>query len=184
MQRLCTGPRRGWRIAALLLALVVTPVGLRAAWSGLSVHRYSAGAQADKWALPAPGGKGGAPPVVIRPVKAPLKALKKMIDRQKLPTKTALIDYIMSVVHDHTLFCIDQWHNEHWLDKELILSGVYRSLRGHPEQRPHSSCGPRCMVMTWLLQAYGIKARHIGVFTSKYADRLHGHQQLSVFNPD
>src|SRR5262249_37344823 len=52
------------------------------------------------------------------------------------------------------------------------------------EMRPHASCGPRCMVMAWILQEFGIQSREIGLFSSHYPEYIVGHQQLEVLNSD
>jgi hypothetical protein len=117
-------------------------------------------------------------------VDNPLAKIRKVLDDREYKNHTEFIDHLMGLVNRHTIHCIDDWHDRNWDKRDLVLSHLYRAMIGDASARPHSSCGPRCMIMAWILQSYGIPSRHIGVMTSKYSEYIVGHQQIEILNPD
>jgi hypothetical protein len=117
-------------------------------------------------------------------VQEPLAKIKHALDDRHLHNATELLDLTMELANQHTIHLIDAWHDQNWDNQDVVLAHVYQAMLGDETARPHSSCGPRCMIMAWILQSYGIQSRQIGIFSSKYPERIVGHQQIEILNPD
>jgi hypothetical protein len=116
--------------------------------------------------------------------REPLVKIKQVLDSRHFHNATELLDCIMGTANRNTIHLIDRWHDQNWDNQDLVLAHVYQAMLGDQTARPHSSCGPRCMIMAWILQSYGISSRQIGIFSSRYSERIVGHQQIEILNPD
>jgi hypothetical protein len=114
----------------------------------------------------------------------PLVKIKEALDGRNFHNTTELLDCVMGLANRHTIHLIDAWHDRNWDNQDLVLAHVYQAMLGDETARPHSSCGPRCMIMAWILQSYDIQSRQIGIFSSVYPERIVGHQQIEILNPD
>jgi hypothetical protein len=117
-------------------------------------------------------------------VREPVVKIKETLDSRNFHNTTELLDCVMELANRHTIHLIDAWHDQNWNNQDIVLAHLYRAMLGDTTARPHSSCGPRCMIMAWILQSYGIQSRQIGIFSSKYPERIVGHQQIEILNPD
>ncbi|MCI0641528.1 MAG: hypothetical protein L0Y72_12845 [Gemmataceae bacterium] len=124
------------------------------------------------------------PPVIEAADPQAIFQLKKIIAARRYANTTELLDYVMWLANRYTVHEIDDWHNENWFTRDLVLTHLLQAVQGDETKRPHSSCGPRCMIMAWLLQEFGIKSRQIGIFSSHWPETTYGHQQIEILNPD
>src|SRR5262249_24878641 len=114
----------------------------------------------------------------------PLEKIKAILDSQLFRNQTEFLDYVMELTNRYTVHLTDDWHNRNWHIENVVLAHFYRAMIGDEKARPHASCGPRCMIMAWILQSYGIPNRQIAIFSSSYQERIVGHQQIEILNAD
>jgi hypothetical protein len=113
----------------------------------------------------------------------PLERIKAALAAKSIHSSTELVDHVMMLANRYTVPLMDDWHDRNWNNRDVVLTRLCRAIEGDDAARPHSSCGPRCMIMAWVLQFYGIASRQVAILSSNYP-RLVGHQQIEVLNPD
>ncbi|MFO0865412.1 MAG: hypothetical protein U0744_12305 [Gemmataceae bacterium] len=122
-------------------------------------------------------------PPKIRVVEDALDQLSRIVRDRSLKTIHDQVDFVIWLVHDHSVHCVDAWHNDYGEDERFVMSGILHGFRGDKSQFPHLSCGPRSLAVFRILHRIGIESRLVSLNTGRTGDLL-GHTLLEVRNSE
>jgi hypothetical protein len=113
-----------------------------------------------------------------------LDIIKTMIQNKTPgPSTTDRIRLVLEFVHDNSLHSIDDENRAYAYRRDIVVKKLILASRGHKEEKPHLSCGPRANIMTDILASFGVTSRIIQIYSDAYAI-VKSHRLLEVFNQE
>jgi hypothetical protein len=106
----------------------------------------------------------------------------QLVQADKTPSKTELIDGVRSFVFHNSVHKVDEEFEQYKSDIHYLLERMIQTAEKE-NPPPHSACGPRTIAMRIILAHAGIQSRIVEVYSDNY-DQLVSHVFLEVFNPD